>query len=227
MRGWHDAHNAIRGRPVPTDQHHQMVSAQGLGRESRPPKANKTRNYRPGARRLYVLDLWRRQTASNVWVEVLCDLIKRWKPIARGEEAGQIRAGIGPFLDQRLRERRAYVARKSFPARGNKETRAQSIRGRMALDGIYLPASAQVTAGAVLGAEPVVRGDFGNAPPAPLALRQEGGEVPLAPNESAIVPTEYGPTWTNLPPCGKNGSRPSATSCCTFRTGATTIRSMR
>jgi len=72
---------------------------------------------------LYVLDLWRGQTASDVWVEVLCDLIKRWKPIAWGEEAGQIRAGIGPFLEQRLRERRAYVARKSFPARGNKETR--------------------------------------------------------------------------------------------------------
>jgi phage terminase large subunit-like protein len=129
------------------------------------------------AGRLYVLDMWRGQTASNVWVEVLCDLIKRWKPIAWGEEAGQIRAGIGPFLEQRLRERHAYVARKSFPARGNKETRAQSIRGRMALDGLYLPDSAQVTTGAVLGGEPVMRGDFGNAPPALLALRHDGTAV--------------------------------------------------
>jgi hypothetical protein len=29
------------------------------------------------AGRLYVLDLWRGQTASDVWVEILCDLIKR------------------------------------------------------------------------------------------------------------------------------------------------------
>ena len=127
---------------------------------------------------LYVLDLWRGQTASDVWVEVLCDLIKRWKPIAWGEEAGQIRAGIGPFLEQRLRERRAYVARKSFPARGNKETRAQSIRGRIALDGLYLPVSAQVTTSALLDAEPVVRGDFSNAPPSLLALRHEGAAQP-------------------------------------------------
>src|SRR5262249_3402573 len=88
--------------------------------------------------------------------------------------------------EQRLRERRAYVARKSFPARGNKETRAQSIRGRMALDGLYLPASAQVTVGAGLGGEPVVRGDFGNAPPALLGLRHEGAALPPAVN--AIVP---------------------------------------
>jgi hypothetical protein len=70
------------------------------------------------------------------------------------------------------------VARKSFPARGNKETRAQSIRGRIALDGLYLPVSAQVTTGALLGEEPLVRGDFSNAPPALLALRHEGAAQP-------------------------------------------------
>ncbi len=140
------------------------------------------------AGRLYVLDLWRGQTASNVWVEVLCDLIRRWKPIAWAEETGQIRAGIGPFLEQRLRERRAYVARRAFPARGNKETRAQSIRGRVALDGLYLPASAQVTAGAVIGPEPVLRGDFSNAPPALLALRHPGAPVPRPVEATTVAP---------------------------------------
>ncbi len=140
------------------------------------------------AGRLYVLDLWRGQTASNVWVEILCDLIRRWKPIAWAEETGQIRAGIGPFLEQRLRERRAYVARKVFPARGNKETRAQSVRGRVALDGLYLPASAQVTAGAVIGPEPVQRGDFAHAPPALLALRHPGVPEPRSADATAIMP---------------------------------------
>jgi phage terminase large subunit-like protein len=140
------------------------------------------------AGRLYVLDLWRGQTASNVWVEVLCDLIRRWKPIAWGEETGQIRAGIGPFLDQRLRERRAYVARKAFPARGNKETRAQAIRGRIALDGLYVPSSAQITAGVVLGPEPALRGDFSNAPPALLALRPAGPQVVRSTKDSAPTP---------------------------------------
>ena len=41
-----------------------------------------------------------------------------------------------------MRERRAFVYRRQFPTRGDKAVRAQSIRGRMAMDGLYLPADA-------------------------------------------------------------------------------------
>jgi predicted phage terminase large subunit-like protein len=93
------------------------------------------------AGRLYVLDLWRGQTAADVWIEALCDLVKRWQPIDWAEEAGPIRASVAPFLDARLRARGAYVARHEFAPRGDKETRAAAIRGRMAMDGLYLPAT--------------------------------------------------------------------------------------
>lgn len=92
--------------------------------------------------RLYLLDLWRGQTASDVWVEAFCDLVTQWRPIGWAEETGQIRAGIGPWLRRRMIERRALVAREQFPTRGDKATRAQSIRGRMALDGLYIPTDA-------------------------------------------------------------------------------------
>ena len=92
--------------------------------------------------RLWLLDIWRAQTAADVWVEAFCDLVKQWKPIGWAEEQGQIKAGIGPFLNRRMRDRRAYVARMDFPTRGDKSVRAQSIRGRMALDGLYIPANA-------------------------------------------------------------------------------------
>jgi predicted phage terminase large subunit-like protein len=95
----------------------------------------------PGGR-MYVLDLWRRQATSDVWVEAFCDLVRHWKPVAWAEESGQIRAGIGPFLERRMRERAAYVKRRQFPARGDKTVRAQSIIGRMGLEGLYLPAAA-------------------------------------------------------------------------------------
>ena len=58
--------------------------------------------------------------------------------MAWAEEQGQIKAGVGPFLDRRQRERSAYVARETFPTRGDKAVRAQSIRGRMALEGLYV-----------------------------------------------------------------------------------------
>ena len=70
------------------------------------------------------------------------DCIK-WKPVFTwAEEGGQIKAGIGPFLQRRMRDRKAYVARQEFPTRGDKARRAQSIRGRMASDGLYVPTRA-------------------------------------------------------------------------------------
>jgi predicted phage terminase large subunit-like protein len=92
--------------------------------------------------RMYLLDLWRRQAASDVWVEAFVDLVQQWKPIAWAEETGQIKSGVGPFIEKRQRERRAYCYREQFPTRGDKAIRAQSIRGRMALDGLYYQANA-------------------------------------------------------------------------------------
>jgi predicted phage terminase large subunit-like protein len=92
--------------------------------------------------RLYLLDLWRKQTASDVWVESFCDAVLEWRPLAWAEETGQIKAGVGPFLERRMRERNAFVAREQFPTRGDKAVRAQSIRGRMALNGLYVPINA-------------------------------------------------------------------------------------
>lgn len=91
---------------------------------------------------LWLLDVWRAQASSEAWVEAFCDLVVKWKPIGAAEETGQIRSGVGPFLDRRMRERGAFVHREAFPTRGDKSIRAQSIRGRMALQGLYLPAGA-------------------------------------------------------------------------------------
>jgi predicted phage terminase large subunit-like protein len=90
---------------------------------------------------IYILDLWRERTSSDIWVESFCDLVKKWRPLGWAEETGQIKSGVGPFLNRRLMERHLYIARADFPARGSKETRAQSIRGRMAMGKVYFPIS--------------------------------------------------------------------------------------
>jgi predicted phage terminase large subunit-like protein len=92
--------------------------------------------------RMYLLDLWRKQASSDEWVEIFCKLVKDWKPREWAEEQGQIRAGVGPFLERMQRERQAFVYRRDFPVRGDKAVRAQSIRGRMALEGLYVPQNA-------------------------------------------------------------------------------------
>lgn len=89
--------------------------------------------------RMWLLDMWRSQSSSDKWVEAWCDLVRLWKPLGWAEETGQIKSGVGPFLDKRARERKAYCAREQFPTRGDKAIRAQSIRGRMALQGLHVP----------------------------------------------------------------------------------------
>jgi predicted phage terminase large subunit-like protein len=92
--------------------------------------------------RIYLLDLWRGQTSSDAWIEQWCQLVKEWQPLDWAEEKGQIAAGLGPFIEQEASRRQAYVNREQFPTRGDKAVRAQSIRGRMSIDGLYVPTNA-------------------------------------------------------------------------------------
>jgi len=91
---------------------------------------------------LYLLDVWRGQKTSDIWVEALCDLVEKYRPLGWAEENGQIKSGVGPFLEKRMRERRVYCNRSQFPTRGDKAVRARSIQGRMALDGLFYPKKA-------------------------------------------------------------------------------------
>ena len=88
--------------------------------------------------KLYLVDLWRGQTSPDVWVEKYCDLVREWRPMSFAEEQGQIRSGVGPFLERRARERGAYSVREQFPTRGDKAVRCASIRGRMAMGGLHV-----------------------------------------------------------------------------------------
>ena len=78
--------------------------------------------------------------SRNVWVEAFCDLVRDWRPIGWAEEQGKIRGAIGPHLDRRIRERATFITH--APPCPRRQIRArQSIRGRTALDGLYVPAA--------------------------------------------------------------------------------------
>jgi predicted phage terminase large subunit-like protein len=95
----------------------------------------------------YVLDLWRKQAASNEWVEAVIDLMELWKTLTWAEEAGQIEKGVGPFLTKRQLERKVYAHRKQFSSAADKAVRGQAIRGRVAMGKVYLPRRAPWAAG--------------------------------------------------------------------------------
>ena len=67
--------------------------------------------------------------------------ISEWQEriVAAAQSSNGLKAGVGPFIERMQRERQAFVYRRTFPTRGDKAVRAQSIRGRMALHGLYVP----------------------------------------------------------------------------------------
>ena len=91
---------------------------------------------------MWLVEVWRDQTKPETWVESLLDLMQKYRPLAWAEENVQITSGIGPYIDSRQRQRKIYCAREQFPTRGDKAMRASSIRGRIALRGIYVDESA-------------------------------------------------------------------------------------
>jgi predicted phage terminase large subunit-like protein len=88
---------------------------------------------------IYVVDWWRKQTHAEEWVESFIDLAVKWDIRLWAEESGQINKGVGPFITKRMKERRAYFTREQFVPTKDKATRAQSIRGRMAMGKIFFP----------------------------------------------------------------------------------------
>lgn len=92
--------------------------------------------------RMFLLDLWREQADPKKWITSFCNLVERWKPLGWAEEKGQIKLSVGPFLTQELRRRKLWIARADFPSVVQKPIRAQSIRGRMDMDGLYVPIDA-------------------------------------------------------------------------------------
>ena len=65
-----------------------------------------------------------------------------WRARPASTESGGLKNAIGPFLKERMQQRNIWSAIQDLPSRHAKEIRAQSIAGRMAVRGLYLPAQA-------------------------------------------------------------------------------------
>ena len=92
---------------------------------------------------LYVLDWWREQAASNVWIERQCDLIAQWKPLIWFGEAGPIRKAIEPFLKRRMIERQTPCRLEWLPSIADKVVRARSFQARASMGNVFIPDHSQ------------------------------------------------------------------------------------
>lgn len=89
----------------------------------------------------YVLDWWRGQKSSDVWIEAQCDLIKKWEPLCWFGEAGPIRRAIEPFLHKRMVDRAAPCRLEWLPSINDKVIRARSIQALASVKTVAFPKS--------------------------------------------------------------------------------------
>lgn len=83
---------------------------------------------------LHVLDWWRKQTTTDVWIDQMKNMVRSWAPLEWGEEGGVIIKAVSPQIDARLSaEPKAYVSRVQYPSIRDKPTRARPLQARIAM----------------------------------------------------------------------------------------------
>lgn len=87
-------------------------------------------------------DVWWRRADTDDVVDAMLDMMKRRKPLLWFAEKGHITKSIGPFLRKRMVEEEVYCAVQEVTPARDKQTRAQSIRGRMSMGRVRFPAFA-------------------------------------------------------------------------------------
>lgn len=84
-------------------------------------------------------DVWWRHAQTDVAVEAMLALIRKRKPLAWWAERGHISKSIGPFLRKRMLEENTFASIHELVPVADKQTRAQSIQGRMAMRRVRFP----------------------------------------------------------------------------------------
>ena len=84
-------------------------------------------------------DTWWRKAQTDIVCDAMLDLMKRHKPLMWWAERGHITKAIGPFLRKRMNEESIYCAIDEVVPVKDKQSRAQSIRGRMAMGKVFFP----------------------------------------------------------------------------------------
>jgi predicted phage terminase large subunit-like protein len=88
---------------------------------------------------IYLVDLWRKQTTADVWVETLLDMADKYKTKTWAMESGVISRSVGPLLKAAMHQSNRYPNLAYFTPMAAKDVRARNIQGRMAQRGLYIP----------------------------------------------------------------------------------------
>ena len=84
-------------------------------------------------------EVWWERKASNIVVDAMIGIMRRYKPLTWWAENGHISKSIGPFLRKRMMEEKVFVAIDEVTPVADKQTRAQSFQGRCSMKRVHFP----------------------------------------------------------------------------------------
>jgi len=93
---------------------------------------------------IYLLDWWRGQVDSGIWVEKQIDLMAKWNPLCWYAEAGVIRRAMEMTLRRRMAQRLVNCRLEYLPAVSNKEANAQAAVALSGSGKLFWPRAAWV-----------------------------------------------------------------------------------
>ena len=89
---------------------------------------------------IYLVDWWSGQTKSNIWIEEQLDLVQKHSVLKWAGETGPIKSAVLPFLELRMRQRRAFTILEWFShSKNNKEANARTFQALVEAGKVYLP----------------------------------------------------------------------------------------
>lgn len=137
QRPWFHRHNSAEPEKAKRERHVYITSDFAVTNEGGDYTEHGVWGY--GANdTLAQLDWWHGQTTSDVWIENLIDLIKKWGPLCYFGEQGVIEKAIRPMLVRRMRERKVNCRLEWIPSIHDKATRARSFQARASMGKVSL-----------------------------------------------------------------------------------------
>lgn len=92
--------------------------------------------------RLWLIDFWRDQTTSDLWVPPWIEMSGRYHPVLWIGERGQIEKSVGPWIDKSFREEGVHQPRELLDSHADKMTKARALQAWMSARGLWMSKAA-------------------------------------------------------------------------------------
>ena len=89
--------------------------------------------------RLYLIDEYCAKVEMDVWIDVLLDKVKKYKPIESVSESGVIRRACEPFLKRQMRKRRIFGLFQWMARSSNKPAMARPLQAMCSAGQVFVP----------------------------------------------------------------------------------------